>query len=129
VTLDGRDLRDLQLRGLRAQVALVLQEPLLFPVSVADNIAYGRPGAGRADIEAAARVAGAHAFIERLPRGYDTVVGERGATLSGGERQRLCVARALLKDAPLLVLDEPTSALDAQTERSLWQALRALMRG
>jgi ATP-binding cassette, subfamily B, bacterial len=108
---------------------VVLQDPFLFPVSIAANIAYGRPSASRAEIEAAAREANAHAFIMRLPEGYDTVVGERGATLSGGERQRLAVARAILKDAPVLILDEPTSAVDAETEALLLAALRRLMRG
>src|SRR5262249_8312179 len=117
------------LRGLREQVAVVLQEPFLFPLSVAENIAYGRPGASREEVEAAARAANAHDFICRLPLGYDTPVGERGATLSGGERQRLSIARALLKDAPILILDEPTSALDAQTEKLVLEALRALMKG
>jgi ATP-binding cassette subfamily B protein/subfamily B ATP-binding cassette protein MsbA len=129
VTLDGHDLRDVSLRSLREQVAVVLQEPFLFPLTVAENIAYGRPGAGRAEVEAAARAANAHAFIERLPGGYEAVVGERGVTLSGGERQRLAVARALLKDAPLLILDEPTSALDGETEGLLLEALRRLMKG
>jgi ATP-binding cassette subfamily B protein/subfamily B ATP-binding cassette protein MsbA len=129
VTVDGHDVRDVQLRSLRRQVALVLQEPLLFPLTVAENIAYGRPGAARAEVEAAARAANAHAFVERLPRGYDTRVGERGATLSGGERQRLSIARALLKDAPILILDEPTSALDADTEGLLLGALERLMAG
>jgi ATP-binding cassette subfamily B protein/subfamily B ATP-binding cassette protein MsbA len=129
VLLDGRDARALRLAGLRGQVAVVLQEPFLFPISVAENIAYGRPGAGRAEVEAAARAANAHDFILRLPGGYDAVVGERGATLSGGERQRLAIARALLKDAPVLLLDEPTSSLDAETEGSLLEALRTLMKG
>jgi ATP-binding cassette subfamily B protein/subfamily B ATP-binding cassette protein MsbA len=129
VCLDGHDLRDLQLRSLRQQVALVLQEPFLFPLSIADNIAYGRPEATRAEVEAAARAANAHPFISRLPDGYDTLVGERGATLSGGERQRLSIARALLKDAPILILDEPTSALDAETEGLLLEALERLMAG
>jgi len=129
VLVDGRDVRSLRLRDLRSQIAVVPQEPFLFPVSVADNIAYGRPGASRAEVEAAARAANADAFVRRLPGGYDAVVGERGATLSGGERQRLSIARALLKDAPVLVLDEPTSALDAETEGLLLGALRALMRG
>ena len=129
VMVDGHDVRDVQIRTLRAQVALVLQEPFLFPLTLAENIAYGRPEAARAEIERAARAANAHAFIERLPAGYDTVVGERGATLSGGERQRVAIARALLKDAPILILDEPTSALDAETEASLLQALERLMHG
>src|SRR5205814_5328049 len=121
--------RSLRLRDLRDAVAVVLQEPFLFPLSVAGNIAYGRPGASRDDIEAAARAANAHGFIERMPQGYDSRVGERGATLSGGERQRLSIARAFLKDAPILILDEPTSALDAETEGLLLEALRRLMKG
>ena len=129
VLVDGHDVRDLQLHSLRRQVALVLQEPFLFPFTVADNIAYGRPEASRREIEAAARTANAHEFIERLPQGYDTVIGERGVTLSGGERQRLSIARALLKDAPILILDEPTSALDAETETRLVEALKRLMAG
>jgi ATP-binding cassette, subfamily B, bacterial len=129
VLVDGYDVRTVQLKSLREQVALVLQEPFLFPVSIAENIAYGRPDASQEEIEAAARAANAHAFIERLPQTYDTVVGERGATLSGGERQRLSIARALLKDAPILILDEPTSALDAETESLLLEALERLMEG
>jgi ATP-binding cassette subfamily B protein/subfamily B ATP-binding cassette protein MsbA len=129
VAIDGRDVREVQLGSLRSQIAIVLQEPFLFPVTVAENIAYARPHASRAEIEAAARAANAHAFIERLPRGYDTVVGERGATLSGGERQRIAIARALLKDAPILVLDEPTSAVDAETERLLLDAIERLVAG
>jgi len=129
ITFDGVDVRDVQLQDLRGRVSLVLQESFLFPLTVAENIAYGRPGASRNEIEAAARAANAHVFIGRLPRGYDTVVGERGATLSGGERQRLAIARALLKDAPVLILDEPTSALDAETEGLLLAALERLMAG
>ncbi len=129
VTIDGEDVRDVELKSLRAQVGIVLQEPFLFPFSIAENIAYGRPDAARQEIEAAARDANAHQFIERLLKGYDTVIGERGATLSGGERQRLSIARALLKDAPILILDEPTSALDAQTEELLLEALERLMKG
>jgi ATP-binding cassette subfamily B protein/subfamily B ATP-binding cassette protein MsbA len=129
VRLDGHDLREVQVRSLRAQLSLVLQEPFLFPLTIAENIAYGRPEATRAQVEAAARAANAHGFISRLLDGYDTVVGERGATLSGGERQRLAIARALLKDAPILLLDEPTSALDAETEGLLLEALARLMVG
>ena len=129
ITVDGLDVRDIALKSLRSQVAVVLQEPFLFPMSIADNIAYGRPHASRREIEAAARAANAHSFIERLPDGYDTVIGERGATLSGGERQRISVARAILKDAPILILDEPTSAVDAQTEALLLQAIERLTRG
>jgi len=129
VTIDGFDIRKVQLASLRAEVALVLQEPYLLPITPAQNIAYGRPDATREEIVAAAVAANADEFIRRLPEGYDTVIGERGATLSGGERQRIAIARALLKDAPILVLDEPTSALDANTETLLLQALRRLMVG
>jgi ATP-binding cassette subfamily B protein/subfamily B ATP-binding cassette protein MsbA len=129
VSIDGQDLRDVQLGSVRSQVALVLQESFLFPISIADNIAYGRPEASRVEVVEAARAANAHRFISRLPDGYDTVVGERGATLSGGERQRVAIARALLKDAPVLILDEPTSALDAETEGLLLEALERLMVG
>ena len=116
-----------QLKSLRSQISLVLQESFLFPITIAENIAYGRPDASREEIEAAARAANAHQFIERLPQGYDAIVGERGSTLSGGERQRLSIARALLKNTPVLILDEPTSALDAETEGLLLQALETLM--
>jgi ATP-binding cassette subfamily B protein len=129
VLLDGRDVRDVQLKSLRRHVALVLQEPFLFPLTIAENIAYGRPEASREEIEAAARAANAHAFIMALPKSYDTRIGERGATLSGGERQRLSIARAFLMDAPVLILDEPTSALDASTERLLLDALYRLIEG
>ena len=129
VLLDGRDVRSIRLASLRQAVAVVLQEPFLFPLTIAENIGYGRAGASAGEIEAAARAANAHQFIERLPDGYATVIGERGATLSGGERQRIAIARALLKDAPILILDEPTSALDAQTESLLLEALGRLMVG
>jgi ATP-binding cassette subfamily B protein/subfamily B ATP-binding cassette protein MsbA len=129
VLLDGRDVRELQLKSLRENVALVLQEPFLFPLTIAENIAYGRSDASPDDIEVAARAANAHDFILALPEGYNTRLGERGATLSGGERQRLSIARAFLKNAPILILDEPTSALDAGTEQLLLQALTRLMRG
>ena len=129
VLIDGCDLAGARLDTVRANVSVVLQEPFLFPVTVADNIAYGRPGADRSEIEAAARAANAHDFISALADGYDTVVGERGVTLSGGERQRLAIARALVKDAPILILDEPTSALDAATEAALLEALERLKEG
>jgi len=129
VLIEGHDAREVKLKSLRDQVALVLQEPFLFPLSIAENIAYGRPQATLAEIEGAARTANAHEFITRLPEGYRTVIGERGATLSGGERQRLSIARALLKNAPILILDEPTSALDTQTEAQLLEALERLMKG
>jgi len=128
VLIDGKDLREVRLKSLRSQVAIVSQEPFLFPGSIASNIAYGAPHASRQQIEAAAKAANADAFVARLPDRYDTVIGERGATLSGGERQRLAIARALLKDAPILILDEPTSALDAETEDALLRALRVLMK-
>ena len=129
VTFDGVDLRDLQIAGLRAQISIVLQEPFILPLSVAENIAYGRADASREEIIAAATSANADEFIRELPEGYDTVIGERGATLSGGQRQRLAIARALLKNAPVLILDEPTSALDAETETLLLKALERLMDG
>jgi ATP-binding cassette subfamily B protein/subfamily B ATP-binding cassette protein MsbA len=129
VLIDGHDVRQVQIKSLRDQVAIVLQEPFLFPISVAENISLGRPEATRGEIEAAARAANAHEFITALPRGYDTIVGERGTTLSGGERQRMAIARALLKNAPILVLDEPTSALDAETEHAIVDGLQRLMRG
>jgi ATP-binding cassette subfamily B protein len=129
VLLDGQDVRELRLSDLRAQVGVLLQEPFLLPLSVAENISYGRPEASREEVEAAAQAAQAEAFIRRLPQGYDTVIGERGATLSGGEKQRLAIARALLRDAPVLILDEPTSALDVETEAGLLAALERLMRG
>ena len=127
ILLDGHDLRDLSLKSLRENVSLVLQEPFIFPLSVADNILFGDPQATRAQVVEAAKAAHAHEFIERLPEGYDTVLKEKGSTLSGGERQRIAIARALLKDAPVLILDEPTSALDAHTEGKIFEALSRLM--
>jgi ATP-binding cassette subfamily B protein/subfamily B ATP-binding cassette protein MsbA len=129
VCIDGQDLRHVQLQSVRRQVSVVLQESLLFPISVAENIAYGRPGATRADVEAAGRAANVDEVVTHLSEGYDTVVGERGATLSGGERQRVAIARALVKNAPILILDEPTSALDAATEHLVFEALEHLMVG
>jgi ATP-binding cassette subfamily B protein/subfamily B ATP-binding cassette protein MsbA len=108
---------------------MVLQDPFLLPLTVAENIAYGRPEAGHEEIVAAARAANAHGFIQELSKGYDTPLGEHGANLSGGQKQRLSIARALLKDAPILILDEPTSALDAHTEAMLLEALERLMHG
>lgn len=129
VKLGGTDLREFFRERLRERVALVLQESLLLPTSIAENIGYGRPGASRADIEAAARAANAHDFIRRLPQGYDTVVGDGAARLSVGEKQRLNLARAFLKDAPILLLDEPTSALDTESEALVLTSLRRLMQG
>jgi ATP-binding cassette subfamily B protein/subfamily B ATP-binding cassette protein MsbA len=128
ILIDGIDIRTVQLQKLRQQVALVLQDPFLFPISIAANIAYGRPDASPAEIAEAAQGACAHEFIEKLPIGYNSVVGERGVTLSGGERQRISIARALLTNAPILVLDEPTSALDIETEQGLMEALTRLMK-
>ena len=129
VKLDGVDLRRLRRHDLRSNIAVVLQEPLLLPSSIAENIAYGKPNATRAEIEAAAHSAHAHPFIEKLPEGYDTVVGDGGARLSVGERQRLNLARAFLKNAPVLLLDEPTSALDAESEAFVVACLFNLMKG
>ncbi|MDZ8064307.1 MAG: ABC transporter ATP-binding protein [Nostoc sp. DedQUE08] len=129
VLFDGVDVRDVQLKSLRERIALVLQEPFLLPLSVAQNIAYGCPEASLEKIVAAAKAAKADDFIQQLPQGYDTPIGERGALLSGGQRQRIAIARALLKDAPVLILDEPTSALDAQTENLLLEALDRLIEG
>jgi ABC-type multidrug transport system fused ATPase/permease subunit len=109
-------------------MALVLQEPVLFSSTIRENIAYGSPEATNERIEAAARDAGAHDFIQALPQGYETQIGERGVTLSGGQRQRLSIARAFLKDAPILILDEPTSALDSATEQQVLEALKRLMK-
>ena len=129
VSLDGTDLRDMEVSAVRQQVALVLQEPFLLPLSIADNIAYGRPRADRDAIAAAAVAANADRFIRRLPNGYDTLLDESGQGLSGGEQQRIAIARALIKDAPVLILDEPTSALDAETESLVLEALEHLMKG
>ncbi|MBY0338216.1 MAG: glucan ABC transporter ATP-binding protein/ permease [Acetobacteraceae bacterium] len=129
ILLDGEDLRDLTLESLRRNIGVVFQESMLFNRTIRDNLLVGRPDATEADIERACRMAEAHDFITRQPKGYDTMVGERGATLSGGQRQRLSIARALLKDPPVLILDEATSALDAATEAKVQKALKALMEG
>ncbi|GEK02335.1 ABC transporter ATP-binding protein [Streptomyces sp. 1-11] len=129
VRLDGRDLRELSLTDVRDSVAVVLQETLVFHGTVRENIAYGRPEATQADIVAAARAADAHEFIEMLPDGYDTLVGQRGRTLSGGQCQRLAIARAMIRDAPVLVLDEPTTGLDVRSGRRIMDPLRRLMAG
>jgi ATP-binding cassette, subfamily B, bacterial len=129
VKIGGIDARELKLDDLRKHIGYVQQEPILLPTTVAENIGYGRAGASRAEIEAAARAANADAFIQRLPQGYDTIVGEGAARLSVGEKQRLSLARAFLKNAPILLLDEPTSSLDVETEELVVQSLRELMRG
>lgn len=129
IFLDDQDTRDLQLSSLRQQIGFVLQQSFLFPISIAENIAYGLPGATRQQVENAAKAASAMDFIWALPDGFDTIVGERGATLSVGQRQRISIARALLKNPPLLVLDEPTSALDAETEATFIDAMRGASAG
>jgi ATP-binding cassette subfamily B protein len=123
------DLRDYRVADLRGQFGVVLQEPVLFSTSVAENIAYARPGAAQEAVVAAARAANAHEFVAALPDGYETVVGERGMRLSGGERQRISLARAFLKDAPVLILDEPTSSVDVNTEAAIIDAFERLGRG
>src|SRR5207244_1746974 len=125
----GQDVREVTLASLRGAIALVTQEPFLFDDTIAANIAYARPDASEADIEAAARAAAAHEFVVTLPDGYRTVVGEGGARLSGGQKQRIAIARAFLKDAPILLLDEATSALDAESEIKVQAALERLMAG
>jgi subfamily B ATP-binding cassette protein MsbA len=128
ILVDDVDIRDVTLRSLRAQVGIVTQETVLFDDSIASNIAYGSPNATREQIEAAARAAHAHEFVMALPQGYDTDIGERGQRLSGGQRQRLAIARALLKNSPILILDEATSSLDAESEQLVQDALANLMR-
>jgi subfamily B ATP-binding cassette protein MsbA len=127
ILVDGRDVRDVTLASLRGQIGMVTQETVLFDDTVATNIAYGRPTASREEIEAAARAAHADEFIRALPAGYDTMIGERGQRLSGGQRQRLAIARALLRDSPILILDEATSSLDAEAEMLVQEALSTLM--
>jgi ABC-type multidrug transport system fused ATPase/permease subunit len=129
VLIDGVDVSQYRLRSLRERIALVLQDAMLFGGSVAENIRYGRLDATDEEVEQAAKAAHAHEFIMRLPNGYDTPLAEAGGSLSGGERQRLGIARALLKDAPILILDEPTSSLDALSEEMVFSALRRLREG
>ena len=129
ILIDGIDIRDLKLSSLRDQISVVLQEPLLFSGTIAENIRYGKLDATNDEVAEAATAANAHDFIYRLPDGYETELGERGAQLSGGERQRICVARAFIKDAPILVLDEPTSSIDSKTEGVILDALDELMVG
>ena len=129
VLIDGVDVRDYQLHGLREKIGFVLQDTVLFRGTVCENIAYGRPGATAREILRAARLANAHEFIERMPRGYGTMIGERGLTLSGGQRQRLGIARAIVRNSPVLILDEPTAALDQEAEERVMEALERLMRG
>jgi ATP-binding cassette, subfamily B, bacterial len=129
ILIDGQDIAKATQQSLRSQIAIVQQDPILFHRSLADNIAYGRPGASMAAIEQAARLANAHEFILRLPKGYGTLVGERGVKLSGGERQRVALARAFLADAPVLILDEATSSLDSESEALIQQAMERLMKG
>jgi subfamily B ATP-binding cassette protein MsbA len=127
--IDGHDLRDVTLASLREKVGIVTQETVLFNDTVRDNIAYGQPHVAMKEVEAAARAALAHDFIKSLPKGYDEIIGERGVRLSGGERQRIAIARALLKDAPILILDEATSALDSESEALVQSALHNLISG
>jgi ATP-binding cassette subfamily B protein/subfamily B ATP-binding cassette protein MsbA len=129
VLIDGVDVREYQLKSLRRQISMVLQPPLVFPISIRENIAYGRPDATEEEIISAARLARIHDYISRLPKGYDTLVGEQGATLSEGERQRITIARAILRNAPILILDEPTSSVDAETEEAIMEGLNQLMVG
>ncbi|HSB27027.1 MAG TPA: ATP-binding cassette domain-containing protein, partial [Pyrinomonadaceae bacterium] len=129
VRIDGQDVRRYKLKSLRRQISFVLQESLLFHAPIWQNIAYGRPEASRQEIIEAARLANADEFIAQLPEGYDTMVGERGVTLSGGQRQRIAIARAIVRNTPILILDEPTSGLDAASEELVFDALRRLMEG
>jgi ATP-binding cassette subfamily B protein/subfamily B ATP-binding cassette protein MsbA len=129
VAIDGIDVREYTMKSLRNQISMVLQPPLIFPLSVRDNIAYGRPGAADPEIEHAARLARIDGLIASLPAGYDTLLGESGTSLSEGEKQRITIARALLRNAPILILDEPTSALDVTTEALVMAGIEGLMAG
>lgn len=128
VKIDGKDVRQFTMKSLREQISFVLQDTLLFRAPIWENIAYGKPDASRAEIMRAAQVANAHEFIDKMPEGYDTMLGERGVTLSGGQRQRIAIARAVIRDTPILVLDEPTSGLDAASEEAVIEALDRLMK-
>ena len=129
VRIDGQDVRRFTQKSIRQQISFVLQETLLFHGPIWNNIAYGKPGASRTEIYRAAELANAHEFIDKMPQGYDTIVGERGVTLSGGQRQRIAIARAVIRDSPILVLDEPTTGLDAASEKLVFEALDRLMEG
>jgi subfamily B ATP-binding cassette protein MsbA len=129
IRIDGSDIRRFQQRSLREQVSIVLQETLLFHGTIASNIAYGKGGATHDEIVRAAQLANAHEFIEKMPDGYDTIVGERGVTVSGGQRQRIAIARAIIRNSPVLILDEPSSGLDAASEKLVFEALDNLMEG
>jgi len=129
ITIDGHDIRNVTLSSLRAQIGIVTQETILFNDTVRNNIAYGQPGVPQQAVVEAARAALAHDFIQKMPNGYDTMIGERGLRLSGGERQRIAIARALLKNAPILILDEATSSLDSESEALVQAALHNLMTG
>jgi len=129
ITIDGVDICDYKLHGLRCQIGFVLQETVLLRGTVRDNIAFGRPDATEEEIVAAAKLANADEFIARMPDGYDSLIGDRGGTLSGGQRQRIGIARALIRNSPILILDEPTAALDAESEELVIQAMERLMEG
>ena len=129
ITIDGQDIRKYKMKSLRRQMSFVLQENLLFRAPIWQNIAYGKPEASRAEIIEAAKLANADEFISKMPEQYDTMVGEKGVTLSGGQRQRIAIARAVIRNAPILILDEPTSALDAASEELVFEALARLMKG
>jgi subfamily B ATP-binding cassette protein MsbA len=129
ISIDGRNIRGYTLESLRRQVSFVLQEAVLFHATVAQNIAYGKPAATREEIVRAARLANADEFITRMPQGYDTMIGERGDTLSGGQRQRIAIARAIIRDAPILFLDEPSASLDPESEELIFEGLTRLMQG